>query len=64
MNRIRYSEAQELLKRLIDEGDPDEVAMIFETFAKVKDGSARYISDTEEIVFEPDPALGHLDYFN
>lgn len=61
--RIPYHEVQELLKRLIDEGDPDEIAMMFERFARVKDGSASYDSLTEEIDYELDPAYGQFDWF-
>lgn len=61
--RIPYHEVQDLLKRLIDEGDPDEVAMMFETFSRVKVGSAHYDSFTEEIDYEVDPEYSQFDWF-
>ena len=61
--RIPYHEAQELLKRLIDEGDPDEIAMMFETFARVKDGSASYEGLDDEIDYKIDPDYGHIGWF-
>jgi hypothetical protein len=53
---INYEEAQDLLHRLINEGDADEITYIFEhAFAKVVNGTASY--NNGEIEFEAEPGI-------
>ena len=56
MERISYEEAQDLLHRMINEGDADTITAIFEyAFARVCNGSPAYNHSTGEIEFTPDP---------
>ena len=61
--RIDYTEAQEKLKQLIDEGDPDEVVSIFEfAFARIKGGTASFDGELDEIEFEDDPEYADIGW--